>query len=60
VKPELVAAPADAIVHVCEGEKDADNAAKRGVVATSASEGAGKWTPELNPWFKGRARCHSS
>jgi putative DNA primase/helicase len=52
--PELIAASADAIVHVYEGEKDADNAAKRGFVATSASEGAGKWKPELNPWFKDR------
>ena len=25
-----------------------------GYVATSASEGAGKWTPELNVWFKDR------
>jgi putative DNA primase/helicase len=53
--PELIAAPADSSVHFCEGEKDADNVAKRGLVATSASEGASaKWDPALTPWFKDR------
>jgi hypothetical protein len=51
--PELLAA-ADKPVFVCEGEKDAHRLASYGLVATSASEGAGKWTAELNHWFEGR------
>ena len=49
--PELLAAPADAPVFVCEGEKDANRVASLGLVATSASGGAGKWSRELNAWF---------
>jgi len=41
-------------VFICEGEKCADSVAAAGFVATTNSEGAGKWTPELNEWFKGR------
>jgi putative DNA primase/helicase len=52
--PELAAAAADITVYICEGEKDADSVAKIGLVGTSASEGAGKWRAELNPWFKDR------
>jgi putative DNA primase/helicase len=53
--PELVAAAVDTTVYVCEGEKDADSAARIGLVATTASEGASaKWKPELNRWFKDR------
>jgi putative DNA primase/helicase len=52
--PELVAAPVDAPVFVCEGEKDADRLAGHGLVATTASEGAGRWTADLNQWFGGR------
>jgi putative DNA primase/helicase len=53
--PELIAAPADAIVYVCEGEQDANNLGKLGLVTTSASEGAGAiWDPALTPWFKDR------
>jgi putative DNA primase/helicase len=51
--PELLAA-----VHgscfVVEGEKDADTLTERGFVATTASEGARKWTSDLNTWFEGR------
>ena len=53
---ELNAAPVGTTVYFCEGEKDADNLAKLGFVATSASEGAkAKWDPALTAWFKDRA-----
>jgi putative DNA primase/helicase len=52
--PELSAATAETTVYITEGEKDADGLARIGLVATSASEGAGKWKAELNPWFKDR------
>lgn len=54
--PELIAAATDAPIWICEGEKDADNVAALGYVATTNSEGAGKgkWTPDLNKWFAGK------
>jgi DNA polymerase len=52
--PELMAAPANVEVFICEGEKDAANVAALGLVATTAPEGAGKWVPALNKWFGGR------
>lgn len=52
--PELIAAAPDIPVFVCEGEKDADSVAALGFVATTNSGGAGKWTAELNHWFKDR------
>ncbi len=52
--PELLASP-DAPVFVCEGEKDANNLAAHGLVATTNPEGAGKWRPALNRWFEGRS-----
>jgi hypothetical protein len=57
--PELLAAPLTSTVFVAEGEKDADNLAKLGFVATCNSEGAdngtgGKWTKDLNSYFKDR------
>ena len=39
-------------VFVCEGEKCADAVAALSFAATTASEGAGKWTAELNEHFK--------
>lgn len=39
---------------IVEGEKDALNLTKRGLLATCNSEGAGKWRPELNQYFKDR------
>jgi len=54
--PELLAAPPDAIVLICEGEKDADTAARFGFVATSNPGGAGKWQPELAQYFRGKQR----
>lgn len=41
--PELLAAPADAIVYVVEGEKDVETLSARGLVATCNPGGAGKW-----------------
>jgi hypothetical protein len=52
--PELLKADVSAPVFICEGEKCAEAVAKHGLVATSASEGAGKWTADLNSWFVGR------
>jgi 5S rRNA maturation endonuclease (ribonuclease M5) len=53
--PQLIATPTTAQVYFCEGEKDADNLAKIGFVATTASEGAAaKWDPGLTQFFKDR------
>lgn len=53
--PELIAAPAGTPIYVTEGEKDTDNVGDLGgMVVTCASEGAGKWTEDLNAWFKGK------
>jgi DNA polymerase I-like protein with 3'-5' exonuclease and polymerase domains len=52
--PELLAAPVSEPVWICEGEKDADNVAALGLIATTNPGGAGKWQPELNQWLKGK------
>ena len=52
--PELLTAPADAPVYVCEGEKNTDAVRALGLVATTNSEGAGKWTADLSPYLAGR------
>jgi hypothetical protein len=52
--PELLAAPASEPVFICEGEKDADNVAALGLVATTNPGGAKVWQPELAQWFKGK------
>jgi hypothetical protein len=52
--PELVAAPASEPVWICEGEKDCDNVAALGLIATTNPGGAGKWQPELTQWFAGK------
>lgn len=41
--PELIAAPKDDWVHIAEGEKDVENLVKRGLIATTCPQGAGKW-----------------
>jgi len=51
--PEILAAVHD-VVMICEGEKDADALTDQRFVATTATEGAGKWTPDLNQWFEGK------
>jgi DNA polymerase len=56
--PELLAAAPDMPVFVCEGEKDADNVAALGLVATTNSGGAGKWSADLNRWFDGKQAAY--
>jgi hypothetical protein len=58
--PELIAASAETPVFIAEGEKDANNVAALGLIATTNSEGAGKgkWTADLNKWFKGRQTAY--
>jgi hypothetical protein len=71
--PELIAAPPEAEVWFCEGEKDADNVAALGLIATTYSEGAkARWPGEITKWFVGKktvyvledndkdGRCHAS
>ena len=53
--PELLAAPADAIVYVPEGEKDVDNLRSIGLVSTCNPGGAGKWKADYTPYLHGRA-----
>jgi len=47
--PELLAADAEQWAFVVEGEKDADDLARLGLVATTNSGGAGKWGDDLSP-----------
>jgi hypothetical protein len=51
--PELLRAEHDS-VFIVEGEKDADTLAAFGLVATTNSCGAEKWTEEHNEYFVGR------
>jgi Protein of unknown function (DUF3631) len=52
---QLIAASPSTTVYSCEGEKNVDDLAKRGFVATTASEGAAaKWDSGLTPYFKDR------
>jgi putative DNA primase/helicase len=41
-------------VFISEGEKDADTVAAMGLVSTTCPLGAGKWTGEYSPYFKGK------
>jgi len=51
--PELLAEPTRPVV-VAEGEKDCDNLARIGVLATCNACGAGKWTAEHSEYLRGR------
>lgn len=51
--PELLAAPTQLVV-VAEGEKDCENLASIGVLATCNAGGAGKWTGEHSAFLSGR------
>ena len=51
---DLIAAPADALVVIPEGEKDTDLLRGLGLVATTNSEGALNFQRELVPHFVGR------
>lgn len=55
--PELLNAPLDSWIFIPEGEKDCDNLAKLGFVATTNSGGAGKWKKEFSKYFQGRKVC---
>jgi hypothetical protein len=56
--PEMLAALPAEPVFIAEGEKDADNVAELGLIATCNSEGAGKWSDSLNKWFAGRQAAY--
>jgi len=49
--PELLAAAATEPVWICEGEKDTENVAALGLVATTNPGGALKFQAELAKWF---------
>ena len=51
--PELMADPTSPVV-VVEGEKDADNLSRIGMLATCNAGGAGKWTAEHSEFLRGR------
>lgn len=51
--PEFLAEPARPVV-VVEGEKDCDNLARIGVLATTNACGAGKWTDAHSAFLRGR------
>ena len=52
--PELLAADPTKPVFIVEGEKDADNLIKLGLVATTNPMGAKKWLPEYSVYLEGR------
>ena len=56
--PELLAAATTEPIFICEGEKDVDNVAELGLVATCNPEGAGKWSADLGTWFAGKATVY--
>jgi hypothetical protein len=52
--PDVIKVVADgATIFICEGEKDADNIAALGFVATTCAMGAGKWRAEYNESLRG-------
>jgi putative DNA primase/helicase len=52
--PELLVAPPAEPIWICEGEKDVNNVAALGLIATTNPGGAKQWQPELAQWFKGK------
>lgn len=52
--PELLAARDDELVFVVEGEKDADNLARLGLLATTNAGGANNWRDEYAETLRGR------
>jgi hypothetical protein len=52
--PELLAAPVETAIHICEGERDVDNLVNLGFVATCNPAGAGKWRNEYTEHLRGR------
>ncbi len=53
--PELIAAPADAVVYIPEGERDVDALASLGLIATCNPGGAGKWLAAFGRYLAGRS-----
>lgn len=53
-EPALAAAPGDQRVWLTEGEKDADTAARLGMLATTNAQGANNFPPELADALAGR------
>lgn len=49
--PKVIASD---IIYICEGEKDCDNLARLGLIATTNSQGAGKWRDEFGQYFTGK------
>jgi len=52
--PEILATSPRRGILIVEGEKDADNLAAIGVVATTCAGGAERWQQSYNPYFRGR------
>lgn len=52
--PELLAAPRDATVFLCAGEKDTDRLISLGFVATTNYEGESGWKDEYTEFFRDR------
>lgn len=55
--PDLLDSDPDQWVFLVEGEKDADNVCKLGLVATTNAQGAEKWQPHFNEWLRDRRIC---
>src|SRR4051812_23677148 len=52
--PELLKADKDAVVYLCEGEKDADRLRDEGLTATTNAMGAKKWLEEYTETLAGQ------
>jgi hypothetical protein len=52
--PQLMAADPSTPVFICEGEKDCDALAARGLITTTNPGGAGKWLPNMSSYLRGR------
>ena len=51
--PEIISRETE-VIYICEGEKDCDFLADKGLLATCNSGGAGNWKPTLNEHFRER------
>lgn len=52
--PQILAATPAATIFLVEGEKDADNLIRRGLIATTIPGGAAKWKPQYADLLHGR------
>jgi AAA domain len=52
--PQIAESDETEIAFICEGEKDADNLAKAGLLATTNAGGAGKWLTAYGDALRGR------